>query len=117
MLTKNRLIDLCRRGQVDTVLLAFPDMLGRLLGKRITGRFFADNAASHGAHACAYLLTVDMEMEPVQGYELTSWDKGYGDFHMVPDYTTARLVPWLEKTALVLCDLATEEGPVSPARF
>lgn len=110
MLTKNRLIELCRRGQVDTVLLAFPDMLGRLLGKRVTGRFFADNAAGHGVHACAYLLTVDMEMEPVQGYELTSWDKGYGDFHMVPDYSTARLVPWLEKTALVLCDLATEEG-------
>lgn len=120
MLTKNRLIDLCRRGQVDTVLLAFPDMLGRLLGKRITGRFFADSAAAHGVHACAYLLTVDMEMEPVQGYELTSWDKGYGDFHMVPDYGTARILPWLPKTALVLCDLATEEGetvPVSPRQI
>lgn len=110
MLNQKQLVQLCRRGAVDTVVLVFPDMLGRLLGKRVTGRFFADEAASHGVHACAYLLTVDMEMEPVQGFELTSWDKGYGDFRLAPDYATARLIPWLEKTALVICDLATEAG-------
>ncbi|MBI3296953.1 MAG: glutamine synthetase [Elusimicrobia bacterium] len=110
MLNQKKLVDLCRRGAVDTVVMVFPDMLGRLLGKRVTGRFFADEAASHGTHACAYLLTVDMEMEPVQGFELTSWDKGYGDFRLVPDYSTARLTPWLEKTAMVLCDLALEDG-------
>ncbi|MBI5595823.1 MAG: glutamine synthetase [Elusimicrobia bacterium] len=110
MLNLKKLVDLCRRGEVDTVVMVFPDMLGRLMGKRITGAFFADEAASHGTHACAYLLTVDMEMDPVQGFELTSWEKGYGDFHLVPDYSTARLLPWLEKTALVLCDLESEAG-------
>ena len=120
MLNQRQLTELCRRGAVDTVVMVFPDMLGRLLGKRVTGRFFADEAAAHGTHACAYLLTVDMEMEPVQGFELTSWEKGYGDFHLVPDFSTARLIPWLEKTALVLCDLAAEDGgpvDVSPRQI
>ncbi len=119
-LTLKSLLDKIRRGEVDTVLTVFPDMLGRWMGKRITGRFFADSVAGHGVHACAYLLTVDMEMEPVQGYDLTSWEKGYGDFHMVPDWGTLRILPWLEKTALVVCDLKSEEGEdieVSPRRI
>ncbi len=119
-LTLPALLQKIRRGEVDTVLAVFPDMLGRLLGKRLTGRFFADEAARHGLHACAYLLTVDMEMEPVQGYELTSWEKGYGDFRMAPDFGTLRLVPWLAGTAIVLCDLVGEDGKpieVSPRRI
>lgn len=120
MLTLKGLSESVRRGEVDTVLAVFPDMLGRLMGKRLTGRFFADSVARDGVHACAYLLTVDMEMEPVQGFELTSWERGYGDFQLMPDWDTARLVPWLEKTALVLCDLRSEEGEpveVSPRRI
>ena len=85
-----QLSSLIRRGEIDTVLAVFPDMLGRWMGKRVTGRFFLDSVASHGAHACAYLLTVDMEMDPVQGFDLTSWEKGYGDFKMIPDMQTLR---------------------------
>ena len=108
-----QLSSLIRRGEIDTVLAVFPDMLGRWMGKRVTGRFFLDSVASHGAHACAYLLTVDMEMDPVQGFDLTSWEKGYGDFKMIPDMQTLRRVPWVAGTALVICDLKTEEdGPV-----
>ena len=84
------LLNSIRRGDVDTVLAVFPDMLGRWMGKRVTGRYFADAVSRHGLHACAYLLTVDMEMEPVQGYELTSWERGYGDFRMAPDWNTVR---------------------------
>jgi glutamine synthetase len=96
---------LIRDGDCDTVLFVFPDMQGRWMGKRVTGNFFLDSAAKHGVEACNYLLTVDAEMEPVQGYSLASWEKGYGDFRLVPDFKTLRLVPWLEKTALVICDL------------
>lgn len=114
------LLRLIGKGKVDTVLAVFPDMLGRWMGKRVTGRFFADSVAKDGLHACAYLLTVDMEMEPVQGFELTSWERGYGDFHMVPDPRTARILPWLPGTALVICDLLSEDGEpveVSPRRI
>src|SRR3974390_910469 len=93
------LLALVHRGVVDTVLLVVPDMQGRWVGKRLTGRFFAESVASHGAHACAYLFTVDMEMAPLPGFELTSWEKGYGDFHMVPDFETIRILSWLEKSA------------------
>lgn len=119
-LTLKTLLAKIGRNEVDTVLAVFPDMLGRWMGKRVTGRFFADSVARRGVHACAYLLTVDMEMEPVQGFELTSWERGYGDFHMVPDWGTLRLLPWLEKTALVVCDLKSEQGKdieVSPRRI
>ncbi len=109
-LSLQELRSLIHRDEVDTVLAVFPDMLGRWMGKRVTGRFFLDSVAGHGAHACAYLLTVDMEMEPVQGYELTSWEKGYGDFKMLPDLSTLRLLPWEPKTALVICDLELEDG-------
>jgi glutamine synthetase len=90
------------------------------MGKRVTGRFFLDEVGGHGVHACAYLLTVDADMEPLPGYALASWQTGYQDFKAVPDLTTLRRIPWLEKTALVLCDLETEEGePVeeSPRRI
>jgi glutamine synthetase len=97
-----RLVD---QGAVDTVVTVFPDMIGRFLGKRITGHFFREEVIERGMHMCDYLLACDMEMDPVPGYAFTSWDTGYGDFHAVPDMTTLRLVPWLEKTALVVCDL------------
>lgn len=113
-LTTERLKYLIRKDQVDTVLTVFPDMAGRLMGKRVTGRFFKDEILSHGMHACAYLLTVDMEMEPLPGFASASWTSGYQDFKALPDFKTFRLIPWLDKTALVLCDLVSENGkPVS----
>jgi glutamine synthetase len=107
---------LIRRGEVDTVLTVFPDSLGRLMGKRVVGRYFLDHVQSDGLHACIYLLTVDMEMEPLPGFRLTSWERGYGDMKLAPDLGTWRLVPWLPKTALVFCDVYTEEGePIEEA--
>lgn len=106
-----------RSGGCDTVLTVFPDMQGRWMGKRVTGKYFLDHASDHGLEACNYLLTVDAEMEPVQGYAFASWEKGYGDFHLLPDLRTLRLIPWLEKTALVICDVFDEQGnpvPIAP---
>lgn len=99
---------LVRRGDCDTVLTVFPDMQDRWMGKRVRAEFFLDSVVKNGLDTCNYLLTVDVEMEPVQGYAFTSWEKGYGDFHLVPDLQTLRLIPWLEKTALVVCDLYDE---------
>ena len=97
-------------GEIDTVLLALCDMQGRLQGKRMTARHFVDAVAEEGAEGCNYLLAVDVEMNPVDGYRMASWDRGYGDFAMRPDLSTLRLVPWHEATALCLCDLAWEDG-------
>ncbi|MCC7354344.1 MAG: glutamine synthetase [Anaerolineae bacterium] len=96
--------------RIETVLAVFPDMYGRLLGKRITGRFFVNDVLDGAVHACDYLLACDMEMDPVPGYEFTSWAAGYGDFRLVPDLQTLRLATWLDKTAIVLCDLYDEEA-------
>ena len=107
-------------GSVDTVVLAFPDMHGRPVGKRVTGDFFRTHVAEHGIEACDYLLAVDVDMNPLPGYRFTNWDTGYGDFVCRPDYATARLIPWLEGTALVICDLTDEEGvpvDVSPRQI
>jgi glutamine synthetase len=107
---------LIRRGEVDTVLTVFPDHLGRLMGKRVVGRYFLDHVLHDGVHACIYLFTVDMEMEPLPGFTLTSWERGYGDMKVVPDLGTWRRIPWLEKTALVFCDVYTEAGePIEEA--
>jgi glutamine synthetase len=95
--------------EIDTVIAAFPDMYGRLVGKRIVGRFFVDEVIAHGLHACDYLLACDMEMDPVPGYAFTSWAKGYGDFRPIPDFGTLRLASWLPRTALVLCDVYRED--------
>lgn len=97
---------------IETVLVVFPDLYGRLVGKRVTGRFFVENVLEHGMHACDYLLACDMEMDPVPGYAFTSWEKGYGDFRPVPDLSTLRVASWLDRTALVLCDLYREEDDV-----
>jgi glutamine synthetase len=107
---------LVRRGEIDTVLVAFPDMQGRLMGKRATASFFLDQVARSGMHACAYLLTVDVDMQPLPGYRLASWETGYQDFHAAPDFATLRRIPWLDNTALVLCDLEDDHGaPIEAA--
>jgi glutamine synthetase len=106
---------------IDTVLVVFPDLQGRLIGKRVTGHFFQDHVLADGVDACNYLLAVDVDMTPLPGYEYANWDKGYGDFVCRPDLATLRLIPWLEKTALVLCDLFDESSgapvEVSPRRI
>jgi glutamine synthetase len=99
-----------RDGAVDTVLLAFTDMQGRLQGKRLTAGHFLEQVVEHGAEACNYLLAVDVEMNTVDGYEMASWERGYGDFEMKPDFTTLRKVPWQEGTALLVADLQWGDG-------
>ena len=95
--------------EIETIIACFPDMYGRLVGKRIAAKFFIDEVAEHGMHACDYLLACDVDMDPVPGYAFTSWAKGYGDFHPVPDFGTMRIASWQNKTALVLCDIHDEK--------
>jgi glutamine synthetase len=109
-LTVEALQDLVEAGAVDTVLVAFTDMQGRLQGKRVHGRYFLDEVALHGTEACNYLLAVDVDMNTVDGYAISSWEKGYGDFLLRPDYSTLRLAPWLDATALVQCDVLWLDG-------
>src|SRR5437867_2366177 len=92
-------------------------MQGRLMGKRVHGNFFLDGGIEgHGIEGCNYLLALEMEMDPVPGYEIASWERGYGDFTVRPDMATLRRIPWLEATALVLCDVEWGDGsPVSPS--
>ena len=92
-------------GDIETVIAAFPDMYGRLVGKRFAANFFVSDVIGHGMHACDYLLACDVDMDPVPGYSFTSWAKGYGDFAPEPDYETLRIASWHDKTALVLCDV------------
>jgi glutamine synthetase len=102
---------------IDTVIMAFTDMQGRLLGKRLHRDFFFEQVDhGHGTEGCNYLLALDMEMDPIPGYEIASWERGYGDFELVPDLGTLRRIPWLEATALVLCDVAWgDHSPVRPS--
>ena len=112
MLDQKSIVDMINRDEIDTVLMVFPDQQGRFMGKRLTGRYFLEDVLEGGEgaiHACNYLLAVDMEMEPIPGYAYANWDTGYGDLAMRPDMTTLRNVPWLEKTALVICDVFDEE--------
>jgi glutamine synthetase len=108
-MTVEALRDAAASGTVDTVVVAFTDHYGRLVGKRFDARFFCESAIDEGTHACDYLLTVDMEMEPTPGYEFASWEQGYGDVHLVPDLTTLRRAAWTDATAIVLCDVLTNE--------
>lgn len=105
----DELAKLVKADEIETVLVAFTDHYGRLLGKRFDAEMFVEQIAAHGAHACDYLLTVDMEMEPVPGYRFANWELGYGDFHLVPDLATLRPATWLEKSALVLCDVKDDK--------
>jgi glutamine synthetase len=99
-------------GEIDTVVAGFTDHYGRLCGKRFDASFFLDTVAKDGTHGCTYLLTVDMELEPVAGYRFASWDQGFGDVHLVPDLATLRRADWLDRTALVLCDV--EGAAIAP---
>ena len=109
-LTLDQLRHLVEGGHIETVVVGFTDHYGRLLGKRHDAEMFLDETAAHGTHGCNYLLTTDMEMEPVAGYRFANWQQGYGDFHVVPDLSTLVVAAWLEKTALVLCDVKDESG-------
>jgi glutamine synthetase len=117
MLTMEELRGLFDAGEVDTVVVAFTDMQGRLMGKRLHAEFFLDQTdAGHAVEACNYLLALEMEMDPVPGYEIASWEQGYGDLAVLPDLATLRRIPWLEGTALVLGDVAWHDGsPVEPS--
>src|SRR4051794_4616312 len=97
-------------GTVDTVLLALVDMQGRLQGKRLTARHFLDEVLEHNAEGCNYLLAVDVDMSTVDGYAMSSWERGYGDFVLRPDLDTLRVTPWLPGTALCMADLGWEDG-------
>ncbi|PRH79505.1 glutamine synthetase [Streptomyces solincola] len=115
-LTVEELRALVASGEIDTVVLAFPDMQGRLAGKRFAAPFFLDEVLEHGAEGCAYLLAVDVELNTVDGYAMSSWDSGYGDFAMRPDLATLRRVPWNAGTALLTADLVWQDGsPVTAA--
>ena len=110
MLTLDELRSRVEDGSVDTVLVAFTDMQGRLQGKRCAAPYFLDEVVPHAAEACNYLLAVDVEMNTVGGYAMSSWERGYGDFVLRPDRATLRMVPWHEATALVLCDVMWGDG-------
>jgi len=117
MLTLEELSNAVGAGDIDTVVVAFTDMQGRLMGKRMEAHFFLEEMEhKNPIEGCNYLLALEMEMDPVPGYEIASWERGYGDFSMVPDFSTMRRIPWLEGTALVLCDVAWNDGtPVRPS--
>lgn len=110
------------RKEIDTILLVFPDGFGRLVGKRLTAHYFLEHALHGGSHACNYLLTLNMEMEPLAGFKLANWEQGFGDFEMKPDLSTLRPLPWQPGAALVICDLhhpggkRVEEAPRSVLR-
>jgi glutamine synthetase len=113
MLTVDQLRNEVQAGRVDTVIVALTDMQGRLQGKRLTAHHFLEEVLAHGAEACNYLLAVDVEMNTVDGFAMSSWERGYGDFEMRPDLDTLRLVPWHEGTAMCLADLAwADHSPV-----
>ncbi len=106
-----------RDGRIDTLVVALTDMQGRLMGKRVQGQAFLNGAIDHGAHFCTYLLGTDMEMNTPDGFALMNWESGYGDWIADPLWDTMRVVPWLEKTAIVLSDTVDHHGheiPVSP---
>ncbi|MBV8463401.1 MAG: glutamine synthetase [Acidimicrobiales bacterium] len=120
MLTLETLPHQVRTGEVDTVVVAFPDLQGRPVGKRVTGTHFLEAVADHGIEVCDYLLACDVDMEPLPGYRLASWDTGYGDLRARIDPTSLRPLPWLPGSAIVLCDLYTTDGEaveVSPRRM
>ncbi|MFI8387369.1 glutamine synthetase family protein [Streptomyces sp. NPDC085540] len=109
-LAPEELRSLVASGEIDTVVLAFPDMQGRLQGKRFAAQFFLDEVLEHGTEGCNYLLAVDTDMNTVDGYEMSSWDRGYGDFAMHPDLATLRRIPWNPGSAFLLADLAWNDG-------
>jgi glutamine synthetase len=109
-LTVAELQSLVDEKAIDTVIIAFTDMQGRMVGKRASARLFMEELAEHGAECCNYLLAVDVEMNTVDGYQISSWERGYGDMAMMPDLDTLRVIPWLPGTALVMADLTWLDG-------
>lgn len=105
LLSRDELEELIRSGEIDTVLMVFPDLQGRLVGKRTTGRFFLQSVADAGTENCDYLIACDMDNNPVSGYRFASYEQGYGDMLARADWNTVRLIPWVEKTAMIMCDL------------
>src|SRR5438132_601104 len=99
-----------RSGKLDTVIVALPDPFGRLVGKRFRAEVFLDSIAKHGTHCCNYLLTVNMEMDPLDGFKVASWEAGFGDFTLQPDLQTIRVLSWQPGTALVFCDHCKHDG-------
>lgn len=112
LLSLPELEQLVAADEIDTVIVAFADMQGRLTGKRVAARLFVEDVASHGAECCNYLLAVDVDMNTVSGYQVSSWESGYGDMVMRPDFATLRRIPWLPGTALVMADLTWVGEPV-----
>jgi glutamine synthetase len=110
MMSLEELVAEADSGTVDTVVTAFTDMQGRLVGKRIDVAYFLEQVVDHGVEGCNYLLALDMEMDPVPGYQMANWEKGYGDFGIAPDLATLRRIPWLDRSALVLCDVVEHDG-------
>lgn len=109
-MTLKELTQLVRSGTIDTVIVAAPDPFARLVGKRFRADHFLKSVARHGTHACNYLLTVNMEMDPLDGFKVASWETGFGDFGMAPDLSTLRRLPWQPGTAFVLCDFLHHGG-------
>jgi glutamine synthetase len=109
-MTLDELREAAERGEIDTVVLAMTDLQGRLQGKRLHARHFLDEVAAHGAEGCNYLLAVDVEMNTVEGYAMSSWERGYGDFTLTPDLGSLRVTPWLPGSVLVLADVAWHDG-------
>ncbi|KAA3614703.1 MAG: glutamine synthetase [Calditrichaeota bacterium] len=118
MLSLDQLKSRVKSEDIETVLVVFTDLYGRFMGKRYDADFFVKQVVKSGAHACDYLFTVDMEMNPVAGYSFANWESGYGDVHLVPDFATLRVASWLEKSALIICDVHNEKThklePINP---
>ena len=115
-MTSDQLKSKIEQGEIDTVIVAIPDVFGRLVGKRFTGKFYLETVAEHGTHGCNYLLTVNIEMDPQDGFKVANWESGFGDFAMKPDASTYRILPWQPGAALVICDFTRESGePVAEA--
>src|SRR5690349_11332954 len=110
LLTLEELRSAAGAGEIDTVVLAFTDMQGRLQGKRLSAEFFLDEVAEHFSEGCNYLLAVDVDMNTVDGYAMSSWERGYGDMLLTPDLDTLRRVPWQEGTVMCLADVAWLDG-------
>lgn len=105
-MTRDELAAAINSGLIDTVIMAFPDMQGRMVGKRMTGWFFLQDVADHGTENCNYLIATDMDDTALPGFAFASYDQGYGDMVAMPDWDTIRVLPWQKNTVLILCDLS-----------